>query len=178
MDKERYKKFEHEALGWIKRLENYNEGPFKKKISETEWSMGELYQHLFVSTLYYHIKNCRDCIAKQNGKIGGNKTFKGILSSTFGSYQVGKLRPEINKKHPPEQPESISVAKDRLIKLLKEMEKLNYEVNKLTKEDLKYKIQHPFLGYLNAKEWYDDVEMHFRHHLKQREKIERTLVIH
>ncbi len=177
MGKELYKKFEQEALNWIKRLESYNEGPFKKKKSDKEWSMGELYQHLFVATLHFHIKNCRDCILKQNGKSGGSRTFKGFLAKTLGSYPSGKYNPQINQDFPPQQPESISISKDRLIKLLKEMEKLSHELNSVFKEDLKYKIEHPILGFLNAKEWYEDVEQHFQHHRKQREKIEQTLVI-
>ena len=57
------------------------------------------------------------------------------------------------------------------------MEKLNVELNSVSKEDLKYKVEHPILGFINAKEWYEDVEDHFQHHRKQREKIEQTLVI-
>lgn len=177
MTKVLYKKFEHEALNWIKRLENYNEGPFKKKKSEKEWSIGELYQHLFETTLLFHIKNCRDCILKQNGKIGGGRNFKGIVSKTLGSYSLGKYKSKSNEDFPPLQPDNISISKDRLIKVLKEMEKLSIELNSVSKEDLKYTVEHPFLGFLNAKEWYEDVEHHFHHHRKQREKIEQTLVI-
>ena len=100
MGKELYKKFEQEALNWIKRLENYNEGPFKKKPSDKDWSMGELYQHLFISTLHFHIKNCRDCILKQNGQLSGGRTFKGFLAKTIGSYPSGKYNPQINQDFP------------------------------------------------------------------------------
>ena len=176
MNNELYKKFEYEALDWIKSLENYNEGPFKRKPSETEWCMGELYNHLIISGLHFHIKNARACIEKTNGDNKGSKTFKGIILFLIGGFPSVKIKSELNDKFPPEIPEKISEVKDKLYKLLKEMELLNRELILLSKEDLKYKVKHPVNGFLNAIEWYKQVEMHFRHHQKQKERIEDFLI--
>lgn len=176
MNKELYKKFEYEALDWIKSLDNYNEGPFKRKPSEDSWSMGELYNHLIISGLHFHIKNSKACIEKINGEPKGSKSFKGIMLFLMGGFPSVKIKSSLNDKYPPEIPEKVSEVKDKLYKLLKEMELLNREIIQLSKEDLKYKVKHPVHGYLNAIEWYKQVEMHFRHHQKQKERIEDFLI--
>jgi hypothetical protein len=37
------------------------------------------------------------------------------------------------------------------------------------------KVKHGGFGWLNAKEWYNLVGMHFRHHLRQKEELESYL---
>lgn len=176
MNNELYKKFEYEALEWIKSLNNYNEAPFKKKPSETSWCMGELYNHLLMVGLDFQIKNSRACINKVKSQEKGSKTFKGLMLYLIGGFPSIKIKSTLNEKYPPAIPENISEVKDKLFKLLKEMESLNQDINKLSKQDLKHKIKHPFYGYLNAIEWYKQVEMHFRHHQKQKENIEDSLI--
>jgi hypothetical protein len=39
------------------------------------------------------------------------------------------------------------------------------------------KTKHPGLGFFNANEWLQFAEMHLRHHLKQKERIEEFLKI-
>ncbi|MEW5597133.1 DinB family protein, partial [Peribacillus frigoritolerans] len=38
------------------------------------------------------------------------------------------------------------------------------------------KVQHRRMGYLNAEEYFQLIEMHFRHHLRQKERIDRVLL--
>ncbi|WP_325167484.1 hypothetical protein [Lederbergia citri] len=38
------------------------------------------------------------------------------------------------------------------------------------------KVEHGGFGWLNAREWYDLVGMHFRHHLRQKDELEQRLV--
>jgi len=39
------------------------------------------------------------------------------------------------------------------------------------------KSKHPGLGFFSASEWFQFAEMHLRHHLKQKERIDRFLQI-
>lgn len=178
MSKELYKNFEQEALDWIKGLGHYNETPFQKKPNPDSWSIGELYNHLIMSSFDFHIKNVRRCVRKEKGRLNGRKSFKGFIVYFIGGFPSGKIKSPLNKKYPPAIPESISEVKDKLYRLLKEMEKLNLEINTLSKEDLKYKVKHPVHGHLNAIEWYNQIEMHFRHHQAQKERIEEFLIHH
>ncbi|HWY36373.1 MAG TPA: hypothetical protein VNX68_17140, partial [Nitrosopumilaceae archaeon] len=53
--------------------------------------------------------------------------------------------------------------------------KLSDEVGK---SKSKGKEKHPVLGFLSAKEWLQAVEMHFRHHIQQKERIDIFLKGH
>jgi hypothetical protein len=37
------------------------------------------------------------------------------------------------------------------------------------------KTAHPAFGFLNAREWFHLIEMHFRHHLRQKKRLDRFL---
>jgi hypothetical protein len=166
-----YKNFETIAKFWLAELEKYNEEPFKKKPDEKSWSLGELYAHLYQSTLYY-LKNIDFCIEKKEGQTGGSKNFKGKLTYLQSGFLPVKYRLSINEKHPPEMPEDIMAMRDKLIKLMKLMYLTAEKIEGLSKEDLKYKTKNPGFGFLNANEWYQLAEMHFRHHAKQKNRLE------
>ncbi|MNG40670.1 hypothetical protein D3C84_1293620 [compost metagenome] len=42
--------------------------------------------------------------------------------------------------------------------------------------DIKGKVQHGGFGWLNAREWYGLVDMHFLHHLRQKNELEQSLI--
>jgi hypothetical protein len=46
---------------------------------------------------------------------------------------------------------------------------------KIINTRFKEKTKHPGFHYLNAIEWLQFIEMHFRHHLKQKKRIDKYL---
>jgi len=40
---------------------------------------------------------------------------------------------------------------------------------------LESKTPHPAFGYLNAREWYQIIPMHFHHHLRQKSRLDKFL---
>jgi len=38
------------------------------------------------------------------------------------------------------------------------------------------KVEHGGFGWLNAREWYDLIGMHFRHHIRQKDELEKKLL--
>ncbi|MEO6454041.1 MAG: DinB family protein, partial [Ginsengibacter sp.] len=61
-------------------------------------------------------------------------------------------------------------------KLMGCLMKLKDEINNIelliSKTTFKGKTKHPGLNYFNAKEWFQFAEMHFRHHLRQKKRID------
>ncbi len=168
-----YKQFEKIGLYWLHSLDNYNDEPFLDKPSEQEWSLGQLYNHLSLGTINYHLKHIHDCINQRNGTKKGKKKFKGKMLFLFGSMSNKKVKSPAHEKNPPEQPENVKEAKNNMIKLLKEM---NEASALLTKADKNYKTEHRMFGFLNAFEWYKLIEMHFKHHLKQKKRLDKRLI--
>ena len=61
--------------------------------------------------------------------------------------------------------EQMTRLKERLVALIGEVEHF----------DITGKTKHPGLGYFDAREWLGFAEMHMRHHLRQKERIEKCL---
>jgi hypothetical protein len=38
-----------------------------------------------------------------------------------------------------------------------------------------FKVRHDGFGWLNSREWFDIIGMHFRHHLRQKNELEQKL---
>lgn len=176
-----YKHFESVGKYWLDQLSCYNEGPFQKKLVEkrgTSWSIGQVYEHLTKTTLEIQLKAVEDCIQQQNGDIKGGKSFIGVLTFLLGKYFPSRQRIDNHHNVKPIQPKEIMDIRNASIRVLKEMSEYSKKLDKLSKEDLKYKIKHPKFGMLNAKEWYLLVRMHYQHHLKQKYKIDNMLMKH
>ena len=52
---------------------------------------------------------------------------------------------------------------------------MNGQVILMTARKYKGKTKHPGLGYFSAEEWLQFAEMHFRHHLRQKKRIDEFL---
>ena len=72
------------------------------------------------------------------------------------------------------QPDSKEHLMSSLIKLKQEVR--NVEVL-ISESQFKGKTKHPGLNYFNANQWLQFAEMHFRHHLRQKKRIDRFLGI-
>ncbi|MCP4521238.1 MAG: DinB family protein [Cytophagales bacterium] len=174
-----YKRFEPVGKYWLEQLECYNEGPFHKKYTDkrgTQWSIGQVYEHLTHTAIEIQLEAIRQCIAKENGATKGKKTFMGWFTFLIGKYFPGRQKTASHHKINPSQRTSIKEMQNSSIKVLKMMSEYSSKVDKMSKEDLKYKIKHPKFGALNAREWYLLVIMHYQHHLKQKYKIDNMLM--
>lgn len=70
------------------------------------------------------------------------------------------------------QPEN----KEQLKRLLKNVkEEMNKTVTSISNSSFKGKTKHPGLSYFSADEWLQFAEMHFRHHLRQKKRIDNFL---
>jgi hypothetical protein len=65
--------------------------------------------------------------------------------------------------------------------LLDQMQRLKAHLNSLENKIVGNhcigKVRHPGLGYFNALEWLQFADMHMRHHLRQKRRIEDALKI-
>ncbi len=171
-----YKKFEPVGKFWLTEIEKYNEEPFLKKPSENDWSMGQLYNHLINHTIDIQLNAINGCLLQTNGSIKGGKSFKGLMTFMRGGFPSYKIKSPLNDSYPPKDPKNIMETRNNFIRLLKTMNEISAKLDKLSKEDLKYKVKNERYGMLNAVEWYEVIIMHFKHHLTQKRRIDRTLM--
>jgi len=168
-----YKKFLDTAKYYLKELDFYGKNQFKYKSTENDWSIGQIYDHLISGTCAYHLKQIENCLQKKGGSEKGKKKFKGTILFFLKSFPNMRIKGVPATIYTPEQPESPVKVKDELYKFIKVMQQTAKDID--AAGQLKYKLSHPSLGMMNAEEWYMLIEMHFRHHLKQKSRLDEII---
>jgi hypothetical protein len=153
---------------WQNALDNYSLYQLHKKPDEQSWSIGQVYMHLIEQTINHYIPKINDCISS-NDHTGEIKSEEGKEIFRLNSF------PSIRLKSPaedPEQPESIEEIRQGLNQIRKQLTDLTSGI-----ADSKFsgKAKHPGFGYLNVNEWILLIDMHFRHHLHQKSRLDAYL---
>jgi hypothetical protein len=126
--------------------------------------------HLVGNTNYY-ISQIRKCIAT-NRHADGEATPEGKAMFRNNAFPDVLIEgPPSNGRTPqPESPEQ----------LLRDLANLKEEMNQVYRLisacSFRGKTKHPGLHYFSAREWFQFAEMHLRHHLRQKERIDRFLL--
>jgi hypothetical protein len=149
-------------------LQDYSLEQLRYKSEEAVWSIGQMYDHLIL-VAHEYLDNMETCSTLSNEQPLGKTEFGQHL------YKIGGFSP-IKIKLPDElnTPPNNSDGKDDLISRMDEviirLSQWNLKVDKINPN---YKVEHGGFGWLNAREWYDLVGMHFRHHLRQKDELEQ-----
>lgn len=158
---------------WEKELKKYTISQLTKKENSESWSIGQLYIHLINGTFNYHLQQLNQCIHSSENK-SKTKNFKGFMAyNILKGFPPIKIKVPASKTYTPNQPQDKQELVDGFYKLKQEM-KNAYEN---LKKDKKGKTAHPGFSYLNAAEWFRLIPMHFKHHLRQKKRIDEFLEI-
>ena len=164
-------KFLPSAKYLLKELDYYRNSQFRKQTQASNWTIGQIYHHIIQGTYDTHFKAIHNCLEEKGGAPKGRKTFLGFLVFAFNSFPLFKIKGV--KNYTPLQIENTSKAKDMMFGYIKEMQKLATEIDK--KGNAKYKVKHRIFGRLTALEWYSLIEIHQRHHIKQKQRIDKII---
>ncbi|EFM12496.1 conserved hypothetical protein [Paenibacillus curdlanolyticus YK9] len=134
------------------------------------WSLGQMYDHVILTALDYldQVENCSS--ANEEQSLGKTEAGEHILRQ--GGF------PPIKIKLPngPENSPSNTETKEELLRgfdlIIHRMEQWETKLDAINPN---YKIQHGGFGWLNAREWFGLIDMHFRHHLRQKNELEQRL---
>jgi len=162
-----YKQLLPLAKYWLKELDFYGNNQFKKKVTNTSWTIGQIYDHLLKYSQEIHVKAIQECLLAKDANVKQGKSFKGFVQFSYGSYLPFKHKSNPYKE--PAQPLSTEKVKDDFYRFLKLIYKVAKEIDY---KKPSAKVKHPSLGYLSAEEWFKLMEMHFRHHVKQKKKLD------
>jgi len=156
---------------WITELQHYDFDELRTKPDPKSWSLGQVYMHLIDETKYY-LEQIKICVSTNDNAIEeaspDAKTM--FLNNDFPDDVIEG--PPTNSCIP--QPDNKEQLMSCLLNLKDEMN--NVEIL-ISKSPFKGKTKHPGLNYFNAIEWLRFAEMHFRHHLRQKKRIDDSLKI-
>lgn len=157
---------------WQKELENYNDEQFLRKPNEDAWSIGQVYAHLLNAAKNLQIKNINLCAEGKGEEVKGGKTIPGKLSFLLGMFPPVRIKVPASAEYTPKQP----AGKEEVFSQFGELKTLIENiVHVVEKSSASIKTKHPALGYLNAYEWFRIMEMHLKHHLRQKNRLNKFL---
>ena len=153
---------------WIMAIRQYSYKQLCTHPNENSWSIGQVCMHLLSDTNWF-IEQIKICVANNDNT---DKTMEPFAQSLFNanSFPDKKLTNPANVNIP--QPQSKETLLQLFIQLKKDMNDVSFQI---VNSNWKGKTKHPGFNYFNANEWLQFAEMHLRHHLKQKIRIEKFL---
>ncbi|TCI54175.1 DinB family protein [Exiguobacterium sp. SH1S21] len=151
-------------------LDGYTERQLRYKVTEDVWSIGQMYDHIIVVAEEYADEMER-CLASSEKQSLGKTEFDERLFQA-GGFPPIKIRLPDEMNQPPNNTDSRETLELRINELTTRLKRLE-PLARLANPDVK--ALHGGFGWLNAQEWYELIEMHTRHHLRQQTDLERYL---
>lgn len=153
-----------------KELSTYSPEQLRSIPEEGVWSIGQMYDHLIV-VAHEYLDNVAVCSeAKEDPFLEKTPAGKELFHNK--GFPPIKIRLPDEMNAPPNNSDSQEDLINRMEKLIQRVEYWESQVDAISPER---KAKHGGFGWLNAREWLDLVEMHSRHHLRQKEVLERYL---
>lgn len=156
---------------WITQLEHYSFAEICTKPSLKSWSLGQVIMHLITETNFY-LQQINICISSNE-----NSNEEAMINAKM-LFSKNALPDQIIEGPASNLLVSQAESKIQLLHSLRDLKDAFGEVNVTMLKSLFHgKTKHPGLGFLSASEWFQFAEMHLRHHLKQKERIDHFLKI-
>lgn len=165
-----HKDLKQQLTIWEGFLNNYSLEELQTSPSETEWSLGQVYLHLIIGTEKFHLANVWKSI--QEPQLAGEKSDFGKNLFKHNGFPPVDIKGPSGKPQPaPPQVTSKEGLKSLIHKVKEEVDKA-YEALQQKETG---KFEHTAFGALTGAEWFQMIEMHWRHHLRQKAKIDEFL---
>lgn len=166
--------FELTLERYFQELELMSDAQLSYKPSETEWSVGQMYQHLIQSAMKMHLANVQLCISADEDtgkKKSQGKTETGEAVFAQASFPPIRIHVPASPEYTPLQP----IGRESIIQGFNEVRDEMRRLEVLLEETIQEcTLAHPSFGGLNAEEWFALVEMHYRHHFLQLERLKKA----
>ena len=163
--------FNHTVDIWLTQLERYSFAEICTKPSLKSWSLGQVIMHLVSETNFY-LQQINICISSNE-----NSHEEATINAKM-LFLKNALPDQIIEGPASNLLVSQAESKTQLMHSLRDLKDAFGEVNvRMLKSSFHGKTKHPGLGFFSASEWLQFAEMHLRHHLQQKERIDHFLQI-
>jgi hypothetical protein len=154
---------------YIDALDDYTLDMLRQPPGEGNWSLGQVYRHILDDTEWFTGQMAAALATSENSDKDMHEDAKWMFRNNgFPDRQI--KGPATNTFIP--QPESKEEFRERLMAIKAEVNRLFTGVDASRTAG---KTRHPGLLYFSAGEWLQFAEMHMRHHLRQKARIDAAL---
>lgn len=170
--KELLQRFQESTARYVEELSHFTMEELTTQPSPSDWSIGQMYVHLYQSALYMQLANVEKCRTGSDVTTG-DKTEIG--QKVFAGGEIPPIRVQVppSPAYTPVQPESKEQILEGLNAAAARMQEVEPHLHEIS---LAHKIVHPGFGALNGQEWFQLVEMHYRHHFRQLDRLKSELL--
>jgi hypothetical protein len=159
--------FNHTINTWINALDQYDAGQLLARPDPGSWSIGQVFMHLVSETQHY-FGQIDICLRSD---LHSSDEMKERARAMFAQNAL----PDMLIKGNPVTAENLQQPAGKQ-ELLNDMLSLKRQMNvlwqRMQTEKGRGRTAHPGLGYFNALDWFRFAEMHMRHHLRQKNRID------
>ena len=166
------RQFDGTIQQWIDELDKYTLEQLQRVPRAGSWSLGQVYVHIIDDTSWF----VEQMEAALSGTADGDKAMHPDGRRMFelnGFPDVQIEGPATNTFIP--QPASSAELAAKLTAIKTAVDRLFAGFGSAISAISVGKTKHPGLGYFNAVEWLQFAEMHMRHHLRQKQRIDTVL---
>lgn len=163
---------EHSDL-YLREVEALSMERLTWKERDEDWSLGQMYLHLINTALYMQLNNVETCISKEQHPPVLNAGKSEVGETVFSQGAIPPIRIQVpaSPQYTPPQPES----KEQIVKGFQTvLQRMEETAPRLDARTSLHKVMHPGFGALDAREWFALIEMHYRHHFLQQERLKNA----
>jgi hypothetical protein len=163
--------FNNTIDSWLETLEQYSYDKFIIKPDRESWSLGQVFMHL-VNEMQYYITEIESCL-QHNDNASEKMKEQAVNLFAINAFPDERMKGEPGSTSKIQQPSGKSQLQAEMIEIRSRMNQLWVDISR---NESNGKTMHPGLGYFNAREWFQFAEVHLRHHLRQKARIEEYLL--
>lgn len=159
----------NESIGkWITYLNDYTLEMLCLKPREDAWSLGQVYLHIIADTTWF--------VEQMKAALLDNANYDKTMHEDAKAIFANNAFPDRLLENPSNDPYSRQPQSKE--ELLQGLLRIKHTVNALYAADLSTaggKTEHPGFLFFSSLEWLQFADMHMRHHLRQKERIDEQL---
>ncbi|MCF6406866.1 DinB family protein [Chitinophaga filiformis] len=158
---------------WIDQLDSYSIEMLRQRPQADAWSLGQVYVHIIEDTGFY-VEQIKAALAAKNSNAERSmRTQARIMfeKNDFPDLALENPFNDINMQQPQRKEELLHA-------LIRIKDEVNSVFDKIDPSTANGKTEHPGFAFFNAFEWLQFGEMHMRHHLRQKKRIDERLFPH
>lgn len=164
-------KFNDTIDQWIAYLNDYTLEQLCRQPEPGSWSMGQVYVHIIDDTNYFVEQIATALTNNLNSDKEMHKNGKSIFAHNgFPDMQMQGPSTNVPIRQPGRKEEllqGLTTIKDKVNQLY-----ATYDFSKASG-----KTEHPAFWFFSATEWLQFAEMHMRHHIRQKKRIDNQLAL-